>query len=202
MKDIIILSDLETTGGIGDESKADHLILEVGLLAVHVPSFTEVDSWSTPIRWPKHRILETANDFVLKMHTGNGLLSEIFNEPHPHDNVANGGLPSIWEAETMALGFLEHYADRAFTEMCGAGPEFDREFMKHHMPRLAKHWHYRNFDINAFWLLKQFMGEWEGGQKPQDVPQPHRALPDCRRELQAVIDFFAWIGNALKEPAQ
>jgi oligoribonuclease (3'-5' exoribonuclease) len=189
----IIFLDFETTGGIGKQQKKDHLILEIGLLAVDVPSFTEVASWSSPIRWDQHRITEAADDFVLKMHTKNGLISEIINHPQKHNNFEHGGLPIVQQAEKVAIQFVEAYGGEK-PELCGAGPEFDRDFMEIHMPELAERFHYRNFDTNAFWLLKKFMGDWDG-QKDQ---QPHRALPDCRRELQAVLDHFTWIGQALR----
>lgn len=196
---IIILGDTETTGLKPVEK---HKVLEIGLLAVEVPSFQEVASFSTPIRWAKHVVLEDiTDDFVLQMHTKNGLLSEIFNEPLPHNNRANGGLPSIWEADAEAAEFVKKWtagnapAWRDLPELCGAGPEFDRQYLEKHMPKLFSCFHYRNFDINAFWLLKKYMGEWDGNKDNQ----PHRAILDCRRELQAIIDFFAWIGQALKE---
>lgn len=189
----VIFLDLETTGGIGKELKKDHLILEIGLLAVDVPSFSEVASWSSPIRWDQHQITQRAGDFVLNMHTKNGLIGEIINHPQKHNSFEHGGLPIVSQAETVALQFLEACGGKDI-ELCGAGPEFDRDFLEIHMPKLAERFHYRNFDTNAFWLLRKYMGDWDGAKEQQ----PHRALPDCRRELQAVLDHFKWIGEALR----
>lgn len=195
----MIFCDTETTGLARDKQGRDitpsNLLLEIGMVAYDMPSMTEVEAWSTPIRWPKHRILESiTDDFVLKMHNENGLLGEIFNEPHPHNTVAAGGLPSVWEAEKMALEFLARHASGDRPEMCGANPAFEQMFFATYMPTLLNAFHYRTFDTNTFWLTRKFMGDWDGLKDRQ----PHRAVPDCRREFQAMIDHFTWIGEVLR----
>lgn len=184
--------DLETTG-LPPENK--QLILEIGIIIVKIPELVEVASWSTPIRWAKHHVLETMNDFVLQMHSQNGLLNEIFNEPFKHNTRAAGGLPILQEAEKEAIEFLKKWCpDAKETELSGAKPDFDRGFLLAHMPTLAKCFNHRCFDTNSFWLLRKYMGDWEGVKDQQE----HRALADCRRELQSVHDHFAWIGEALR----
>ncbi len=196
----MIFCDLETTGLQRDKDGKDitskHLILEIGMLAINMPEMTEAEARSTVIRYPKHQILQAMDDYVLKMHTKNGLLSEIFNEPHPHNNVANGGLPSKWEAETQALAFIQRNCDvdGEPPELCGANPDFERMFFATHMPNLLNAFHYRNFDTNTFWLTRKFFGDWDGVKEQQ----PHRALPDCRREFQAVVEHFTWAGQVLR----
>lgn len=196
---VAIFGDVETTGLKPVEK---HLILEVGFLVVKVPEWVEIDAWSTPIRWPKHRVLSAMDDKVLAMHTKNGLLNEILNEPHPSNNRENGGLADIFVASNEAVEFLRKYIPEGarpfdLPELCGASPDFDLGYFERHMPAVFSLFHYRKFDINALWLLRKFMGEWDSGVK-QD--QPHRVLGDCRRELQAVRDHFAWIGEALSRP--
>jgi oligoribonuclease (3'-5' exoribonuclease) len=195
----MIYLDLETTGLPHDqEGKAltkHHLILEIGMLAINMPEMTEVDAWSTAIRTPKHQILERADDYVLKMHTKNGLFGEIAKDGESMLRVEAGGLPILAQAEQMALQFLARNADPTEKpELCGAGPEFDRSFLLAQMTKLHNAFHYRNFDTNAFWLTQKFMNDWDGikGQ------QPHRALPDCRREFQAFLDHFTWVGEVMR----
>lgn len=200
----MIFCDTETTGLQRDKEGKDitqkHLILEIGLVAYDMPSMTEIEAWSTPIRYPKHQMLEAMDDYVLKMHTKNGLLSEILGEKFPLNNVEHGGLPSKWEAETLALQFLARHsqADGAHPdqrpELCGANPDFERMFFGTHMPNLQNAFHYRNFDTNTFWLTRKFFGDWDG---VKDV-QPHRAVPDCRREFQALIEHFTWAGQVMR----
>lgn len=200
----MIFCDTETTGLQRDKQGNDitdkHLILEIGMLAINMPEMTEAEAWSTCIRWPKHRVLEAMDDFVLKMHTKNGLLSEIFNEPKPHDKVAFGGLPSLPEAEDMAIQFIQRNADEGGAhpdgrpELCGANPDFERMFFSKHMPLLQNAFHYRNYDTNTFWLTRKFFGDWDSVKEQQ----PHRALPDCRREFQALVEHFTWCGQVLR----
>jgi oligoribonuclease (3'-5' exoribonuclease) len=200
----MIFVDTETTGLDRDKGKditSQHKILEIGLVVYQMPEMVEIAAWSTPIRYPKHQILEAMNDYVLKMHTENGLLSEILNEKFPHNNVANGGLPSVWEAEKMAIEFVQKYQDPGATshpdkrpEMCGANPGFEKMFFATHMPNLLQTFHYRTFDTNTFWLTRKFFGDWDGVKEQQ----PHRAVPDCRREFQALVEHFTWAGQVLR----
>jgi oligoribonuclease (3'-5' exoribonuclease) len=199
MTQTIIICDTETTGLQHDSDGKDitkqNLILEIGLLAVRVPEFVEIAAWSTPIRYPKHLVLQAiTDDFVLKMHTNNGLLGEIFNEPHPCNNVEHGGLPIAAQAENMALQFIAEYASDEKPELCGANPDFERCYFASHMPKLLDAFHYRNFDINSFWLIKKYLGDWDGSKGAR---QPHRAVLDCRRELEALVEFFPWIAESL-----
>jgi len=192
---IAIFGDAETTG-LKPVNK--HLILEVGFLVVKVPEWVEIDAWSSIVCWDKHRILEACDDTVLAMHTKNGLLSEIFTHPNKGLKREAGGPPNIYTAHEEAVAFLRQYVPEGtrpfdLPELCGASPDFDLGYFEQHMPNVHKLFHYRKFDINAFWLLRKFMGEWDG----QKQDQPHRVLGDCRRELQAVRDHFAWIGEAL-----
>jgi len=196
----MIFVDTETTGLARDSSGRDitpsNLVLEIGMLAINMPEMTEAEAWSTPINWDKHRVLESIkDDFVLKMHTKNGLLNEIFNHPKKHNKVEAGGLPTIWEAEKQALAFLERNATDDRPELCGANPDFERMFFATYMPNLLQAFHYRNFDTNTFWLTRKFFGDWDGVKGQH---QPHRALPDCRREFQALVEHFTWAGQVLR----
>jgi oligoribonuclease (3'-5' exoribonuclease) len=195
----MIFLDLETTGLDRDRQGKDltghHLILEIGMLAINMPEMTEAEAWSTPIRHAKHQVLEKCDDYVLKMHTESGLTREIFDEPYPANNRAAGGLPIEVTAEEEALAFLMRNVDgRDRPELCGANPSFDRAFLRTRMPKLEAAFHYRSFDTNTFWLTRKFFGDWDG-QKDQ---QAHRALPDCRREFQALLDHFVWAGQVMR----
>lgn len=194
----MIFCDTETTGLQRDREGVDltgkHLILEIGMLAINMPEMTEAEAWSTVIRHPKHQVLERMDDFVLKMHTKNGLLNEIFNEPHPLNNRESGGLPIEHTAESEALAFIARNAPDERPDLCGANPDFERMFFARRMPRLFEAFNYRNFDTNTFWLTQKFFGDWDGVKEQQ----PHRALPDCRREFQALVEHFTWCGQVLR----
>lgn len=176
-----IFLDLETTGLYPNEPGAD--ILEIGMLAVDVPSFREIDSFKSLVI-ELDRIddpLRGADDYVRKMHTENGLLADL-----QQAIAASPGrsLPRYFDVQQAAIQFyLKHAAGRK-VYLCGAKPAFDRGWLDMKMPQLAKKFHYRDFDTNAFFILKEYLfGAEKSGQK-------HRVLEDCRQAVRVVHDHF------------
>ena len=41
--------------------------------------------------------------------------------------------------------------------MFGCNPNFDRSFLNVHMNKLERSFHYRNLDVNALWLLREYV---------------------------------------------
>lgn len=186
----IIFLDVETTGL--DPKKGS--LLEVAAIAVDVPSFQEVAFYSTVIKPFHSGWQDQMDDFALKMHSANGLIAELTGRASVRLRAA-GGLPTLAEVETELKSFINcHSQGQRETELCGAKPDFDRGWLLEHLPGVAKCFNHRCFDTNSFWLLQKYMGEWNG---EKGAHQPHRALLDCRRELQAVLDHFKWVGEAL-----
>jgi oligoribonuclease len=188
-----IIIDLETTGL--DERELTAAILEIGLVAVD-RRLNEVAHWASPVKPFHGDALSRLPDRVREMHQNSGLLAELAG-PRSLLQFAAGGLPTLVEAEAVALQFVAAYGapptvypsgqTRANAIMVGANiGSFDRQWLKAHMPRLDAAFHYRSADSNFCFLSEQFLlgGPTEKGETR------HRALDDCRQSLATLRRFF------------
>lgn len=180
-KQTAIFLDLETTGLYPTDPGAN--ILEIGMLAVEVPTFREIDAWSSVVV-DLHQltdVLAGCDDYVRKMHTESGLArdleAEAAKQPGPLTCRA-------FDVQQAAIAFYNKHASGRKVYLCGANPDFDRCWLDHKMPQLARKFHYRPFDTNAFFILREYLiGAEKHGQR-------HRALDDCRQAVQVVHDHF------------
>jgi oligoribonuclease (3'-5' exoribonuclease) len=180
----VLFLDLETTGLYPREAGA--AILEIGMLAVEVPTFREIDSWSSVVISSEAQLadpLAGCNDFVRTMHTENGLAQDLARAgAAPQDIV-----PTLARALAGAEAFYTKHASGKRVYLAGAKPDFDRAWLEIHMPSLAKRFHYRGFDTNAFFILREYMvGVEKSGQA-------HRVLDDCRQAVKVVHDHFSFM---------
>lgn len=178
--------DLETTGLFPNAPGAR--ILEIGMLAVEVPSFREIEAWSSVVVHPDaavgltHDVLAGCDDYVRNMHTENGLKGDLISATAEMKLGCSG--PTLARAQDQALAFYNRHASGRRVYLAGANPDFDRRWLEYHMPVLAKKFHYRGFDTNAFFILREYLfGAEKSGQK-------HRVIGDCRQAVQVVRDHF------------
>jgi oligoribonuclease (3'-5' exoribonuclease) len=167
-----IVLDLETTGLFPAEPNA--AILEIAMIAVKVPFFRELATWHTPVRRPFDDQLKGADEIVRKMHEDSGLAAEL---------AAGAGVP-LGTAEAQALQFYNRCCSGSRVYLMGANPDFDRRWLEHHMPNLAKKFHYRNLDVNSLFILKEYL------QGKEKTGTRHRALDDCRQAIAGVHAHF------------
>jgi oligoribonuclease (3'-5' exoribonuclease) len=170
--------DLETTGIFPNVPGAR--ILEIGMLAVEVPTFREIEAWSTTIaNIDSADVLAGCDDYVRNMHTENGLKADLEMRPGSF-----GSPVALGPAQDSAIAFYNRHASGRRAYLAGANPDFDRRWLEYHMPNLARKFHYRGFDTNAFFILREYLfGAEKSGQK-------HRVLGDCRQAVQVVRDHF------------
>lgn len=190
--------DVETTGLYPVEKNR---ILEIGIMAVSEPDFTELESWSTPVFYPSGEIGPLMNDFVLKMHQENGLLKEL-------NEMDTGTRPKVVMRQALleALAFVNRHAvncgtdDRGTPEvfLCGANPQFDRDYLSSWMPDLAKRFHHRVLDVNTLFLLRRFL---LGGPTAK-FGTAHRTIADCRQALAGIHEFVQSFASAVGEVQQ
>ena len=177
-KQTALFLDTETTGLYPNAQGA--ALLEIGILAVEVPTFREIDSWSSVIVELDRMAdpLKGCDDYVRKMHTENGLLGDLSAA------IQSGQLPRLFDVQQAAIQFYNKHASGRKVYLAGAKPDFDRNWLDVHMPALAKKFHYRGFDTNAFFILREYMfGVEKSGQR-------HRVLDDCRQAVKVVHDHF------------
>lgn len=187
-KQTVLFLDLETTGISPLEPGAD--ILEIGMVAVEAPSFREIDSWSSLVVELDRTgdVLKGCDDYVRKMHAANGLKRDLENavaasRMHTQD-LAYAPLPRYFNVQQAAVDFYNKHASGRKVYMSGAKIAFDRNWLDHKMPNLAKRFHYRDFDTNAFFILREYLfGPEKSGQK-------HRVLDDCRQAVKVIHVHF------------
>ena len=73
-----------------------------------------------------------------RTHGESGLVERVRNSKLNESDV---------EAQTIA--FLQRYAERGSSPMCGNSVHQDRRFMVKYMPSLADFFHYRNLDVST-----------------------------------------------------
>lgn len=191
----LIFLDIESTGL--DPYAKGALVLEIGLLAVSEPDFTEIDSYATPVQWMPQQLEAAGMDpFVVDMHTKSGLLAEI--QANPMALRGAGGLPTLGQAQIEARAFVNRHLKNVQVDergrpelvLCGANPDFDRRWMQVFLPDLAAKFHYRSFDINSLWMLNRWL---LGGPRAK-FGQAHRTLADCREAVTTVHRFIEAFG--------
>lgn len=206
---MLIGIDLESTGL--DECQED--ILEIALVAIETPSFKIVDSYSTVVIpsefcWAHVKNPQTdGQKFVREMHEKSGLYQAIAEQGWIGRKIPDGeqlkprserhAMPD--EAEKEAIAFLEKHMQGEKSPMFGCNPSFDRAFLNVHMNALERKFHYRNLDVNAFWLLREYIT----GADPTRVKAgtAHRALADCEQAVKNVHEHFSWICELMKAVA-
>ncbi len=197
--DRFVFVDIETTGL---DPKAD-FILEVGL-KVTDERLNILGEWSSLIFNEDWRARIAGNNYVYQMHQKSGLIfdmDEALNDPRAHHElspalVAYAGAYN-WLTNTMGL------AENAIP-MAGNSVQFDREFLREHMPVLHAFFTYRNTDISTLKeLSRRFNPELAAAVasrfKKEDAV--HRVLPDIDSsiaELRFYMDEFLFVpGNAI-----
>jgi oligoribonuclease (3'-5' exoribonuclease) len=182
----ILLCDTETTGLIPNAPGA--ALLEIGMLAVQVPTFREIESWSSVVV-ELDRLddpLKGCDDYVRKMHTENGLLADLQAAIKGGQGRTPKPLPRLFDVQQAAIAFYNKHASGRRVYLGGAKPDFDRAWLAHHMPALEKKFHYRGFDTNAFFILQEYLF----GGDTLKKGQKHRVLDDCRQCIRTVHDHF------------
>lgn len=170
--------DIETTG------LTPHLdvILEVGFVVTDHGLVPEAhESWVI-----SHPTMPEMDPFVVKMHTENGLLSEIA-AVDPKQSYR------MTDANNLMMAWLrEHAAPNS--PMCGSSVHFDRAFMKVHFPEVEEFFHYRNLDISTLKIVHEL---WGADLNPPSPRKEHRVISDIRDTLEEALAYnAAWFNES------
>lgn len=171
--DRIVWVDLEMTGL--DTSR--HVIVEVAALVTDAQLEILDDGLDLVVHATEDELAEM-DDFVLNMHTENGLLDEI-----------RSSSVSIKEAEDAVLALIEKHCDPDHpAPLAGNSIATDRSFIREQMPRLDAALHYRMIDVSTIkelsrrWFPRTYYNQPEKGLA-------HRALADIVESIQE-LDYY------------
>lgn len=115
---------------------------------------------------PSAAALENMNDFVTKMHTTSGLITEL-----------DGGT-TIADAQTQVLDYIrKHVPEAGKAPLGGNSVGTDKVFLTKQMPELVDYLHYRIIDVSS---IKELSKQWFPRAYFQSPEKHggHRALGD------------------------
>ena len=171
--DRIVWVDLEMTGL--DTSR--HVIVEVAALVTDAQLEILDEGLDLVVHATEDELAEM-DDFVLNMHTENGLLDEI-----------RSSSVSIKEAEDAVLALIAKHCDPEHpAPLAGNSIATDRSFIREQMPRLDAAPHYRMIDVSTIkelsrrWFPRAYYNQPEKGLA-------HRALADIVESIQE-LDYY------------
>ncbi len=165
--DPLVWLDLEMTG----LDVTRHVVVELAVLVTDSALEPVDDGIDIVIHQPESAMAEM-DDFVRKMHTRSGLLTEI---------AASDVL--LGDAEARALAYVRSHVPNARTApLCGNSIGVDRRFMHQQLPELDEYLHYRSVDVSS---LKELCRRWypEIYQQRPGKNETHRALDDVRESI-------------------
>jgi oligoribonuclease len=165
--DRLVWLDLEMTGL--DLSR--HVIVEIAALVTDGELEPLDDGIDIIVHQPA-AALDAMDDFVRKMHTKSGLVSEIEASP-----------VTLADAGARTLDYVRlHVPEAGVAPMCGNSIGVDRRFLDQQLPELDRYLHYRSIDVSSF---KELCRRWYPDvykHRPHKV-ETHRALADVRESI-------------------
>jgi oligoribonuclease len=169
--------DIETTGLIPRESQ----ILELGLRITddRLNTLSEA-SWVVQFA---RQDLSNLSDFILQMHTKNGLLFECMKSNMSMAQVEDAA--SRWLFKRLPI-----VADGEEPPMAGSTVSFDRSFLREYMPRVDAHAHYRSFDVSTIKLAARL---WSPVLPTIKGRGTHRVIPDIEDSI-AELNYYIGAG--------
>ena len=158
--------DLEMTGLDPDR---DHII-EIATIVTNASLEILAEGPELAIR-QSEAVLAGMDEWNTEQHTSSGLVDRI-----------RGSDVNESEAERLTLEFVEEYVAPRVSPMCGNSICMDRRFLHRHMPRLERHFHYRNLDVST---IKELCQRWAPGLAARvEKSGNHRAMDDVRESIE------------------
>jgi oligoribonuclease len=172
----LVWIDLEMTGLDTDRDS----ILEIATVVTDGDLNVLAEGPDLAIAHPVER-LEAMDDWNRGQHRRSGLWDRVLREGVPMD-----------EAEARTVAFLSEWVEPRASPMCGNSICQDRRFLHRLMPRVERHFHYRNLDVST---LKELARRWAppvlaGVQKES----AHTALSDVRDSIAELRHYRQYMG--------
>jgi oligoribonuclease len=165
--DRLVWIDLEMTG----LDLQRHHIVEIAVLVTDANLDVLADGLDLVVHQPAEVLVEM-DDFVRKMHTKSGLLSEIERSSLTLD-----------AAGEKTLEYIKQFVpEPATAPLCGNSIGVDRRFLDRYLPDLDRYLHYRSIDVSS---LKELCRRWypEAYKKRPSKTEAHRALDDVTESV-------------------
>ncbi len=164
-KSNLIWIDLEMTGL---DTQRDHII-EIATIVTDKNLNILAEGPVYIINQPKS-VLNSMDDWNTNQHTKSGLFEKVI------ESTTNET-----QAEKGTIKFLDQFAFKGHSPMCGNSICQDRRFLARCMPELESFFHYRNLDVTS---IKEVGRRWyyediDNFQKSSN----HRALDDIRDSI-------------------
>jgi oligoribonuclease len=165
--DRLVWMDLEMTG----LDLQRHHIVEIAVLVTDANLDVLADGLDLVVHQPAEVLVEM-DDFVRKMHTKSGLLSEIERSSLTLD-----------AAGEQTLEYIKQFVPEPGTApLCGNSIGVDRRFLDRYLPDLDRYLHYRSIDVSS---VKELCRRWypEVYKKRPSKAEAHRALDDITESV-------------------
>lgn len=166
----LVWIDTETTGlnpSRDDLLEVAVVITNPNLQVVGEPYDAVVEQWSVGY-------LKKMNDFVVRMHTENGLI----------DDIRNGKTKNVSEIESDVLSLFGEYGVNGNSPLAGSSVHFDRQVLKHNLSRVESALHYRNVDVSTVKVLTRLWDHPAQTPPTQEKDKAHRALDDIMASIE------------------
>jgi oligoribonuclease len=181
---MLIWMDLEMTG-LDPER---HIVVEVATLVTD-DDLTIVAEGPDIVVGATAEQLSEMDDVVRTMHTHSGLLDAI-----------EASTVTIERAAEQTLAFIKHHVpEPRRVPLCGNSIGVDRRFLRHYLPAIEDHLHYRSIDVST---VKELSKRWYPslyGRAPKKLGS-HRALDDIRESVAELAyyrdNFFRLPGSS------
>lgn len=173
----LIWIDLEMTGlDTGRDS-----ILEIATLVTDKQLNVLAEGPELAIAHPLSR-LDAMDEWNRNQHGRSGLWQRVLDSE-----------VDIAEAEARTLDFLSQWVPAGKSPMCGNSICQDRRFLHRLMPRLERHFHYRNLDVST---IKELARRWAPDVLAGvNKESRHTALSDVRDSIAELRHYRAAMGR-------
>ena len=174
--DNLIWIDLEMTGLDTDTDS----ILEIATLVTDKDLNILAEG---PVFAVRHELdrLEAMDTWNRNQHGRSGLWQRVLDSTTDHA-----------AAEQATVAFLRQWVTAGKSPMCGNSICQDRHFLHRQMPRLERHFHYRNLDVST---LKELARRWAPAVgKGFSKESAHTALSDIRDSVDELRYYRKYMG--------
>ena len=161
----LIWIDLEMTGLVPER----HRIIEIATIVTDQNLRVLAEGPVLAVKQSDEE-LAAMDEWNTRQHGGSGLTQRV------RDSLLDEAT-----VEQMTLDFLAQWVPAGKSPMCGNSICQDRRFLARWMPRLEKHFHYRNLDVST---LKELCSRWTPAISKGFVKSStHLALDDVRDSI-------------------